>query len=148
MWIYKEQQIQSLEDIPENVIGIVYKIEFNNRFYIGKKQLYSTTTKKLGKKILKQQALETANVRGRKKTKIKETKESNWLNYTSSCKELNDDIKYIGGELKKEILCFCYTLKQLSLYEQMYQFQYKVLEVDDCYNDNIGGKFFKTDIIK
>jgi hypothetical protein len=148
MWLYQNKEIKSIQDIPiTNAIGFIYKITYGEKFYIGRKSLYSTTTKKLGKKVLKANALETKNVRGRKVTKIKETKESEWLTYTGSSKELNFDIKYGNFELRKEILCFCYTQKQLSLYELKYQFLYNVLEVDNSYNANLLGKYFKTDII-
>lgn len=148
MWIYQNKEIKSIEDIPvANAIGFVYKITYGGKFYIGRKSLYSTITKHIGKKELKLLAEETKNIRGRKTTKKKVTSESNWLTYTGSSKELNFDIKYGNFELRKEILCFCYTQKQLSLYELKYQFLYNVLEVDNSYNGNLLGKYFKTDII-
>ena len=76
MWLYKNKVINSIEDLPINTFGFIYKIvnKETNKFYIGKKQLMSNTNVKLGKKELA--ALPPQ--RGKKPTKKLVTKESNW----------------------------------------------------------------------
>jgi hypothetical protein len=74
--------------------------------------------------------------------KRKVNKESNWLTYCGSNKELEAFIKSTGYA-RREILCFCYTNQELTYMETKYQFQNNVLESDRFYNDNILGKFFR-----
>ena len=55
MWLYQNKVIEKLEDFGENIpYGFIYKIENieTGKFYIGKKQLMSTTNIKMGKKEL------------------------------------------------------------------------------------------------
>jgi hypothetical protein len=131
-WIYNGQTIQSLEDLPSNCVGIIYKIKnlTNNMFYIGRKILRNKKT--------------LPPLKG-KKRKRKLIVESNWKSYTGSCVELNIDIAK-GHEIEKEIIHLCFTRKQMSFYELKYQIVENVLERDDCYNSNIMGKFFRRDI--
>ena len=80
----------------------------------------------------------------RKKTYEYVVKESNWLDYTGSNKDLNEDIKK-GHKIKKEILIFVKTKKQLTYYEVKEQFKNSVLESDDWYNGNILKRFYNTE---
>lgn len=148
-WLYvsgkdNPRSIKSLEDFPESCIGFIYiiKNQTTGKIYIGKKSLYSNTNKKLTKKEIAEQTGP-----GRKPTKKLVTKESNWKVYMGSSKELLADIKEIGEDIyERNILHFCFSKKQLTYYEINYQMKYNVLEVDS-YNDNILGKFYRTDLI-
>jgi len=148
MWLYQNKQIQSLEDIPTNTVGFVYKITnlTNDKFYIGKKQLQSIRNVKLGKKEKK--ILDEAIVgKGRRPSKKRVITESNWLTYYGSSKSLLKDIQELGEDkFKREILHFCSIYKQMSYYEHKFQFQYNVLENPEAYNDNIGAKWYYKDI--
>ncbi len=134
------------EFTPEEYFGFVYRITNlqSGKFYIGRKQLSSTTTKALTKKEL----LEQTDKRSSKKKKV--TKESNWKNYWGSNKALLEDVKTLGKEnFKREILTLCRTKKELTYYEMHHQCMYGVLLLPELtYNDNILGKFFPRDLIQ
>lgn len=146
MWLYKGRKISNLEDFPEGSISFIYRIiniskENNLDFipykYIGYKNIYSTITKKLGKK-------EIANLSDKRKSKVKQiSKESNWLEYNSSCKPLLEDISK-GDQIRKEILHICYSKIETTYMETKLLFENNVLEDPYYYNNNILGKFYKT----
>lgn len=144
MWYYKNQIIDSIEQMPKNTWGFIYKITNidNNKFYIGKKQLYNKNNVKIGKKEKQQ-----ITGKGRRPCKKIIIKESNWLLYYGSNKSLLEDIKNLGeSAFKREILEFAFNKKQLTYLEIKYQILNDVLEKDNSYNDNILGKFFKNDV--
>lgn len=146
MWIFNNNNIKSIEDFTHNVYGFIYKITNINtgKFYIGKKNLYSKKNVKLGKKEIA--ALPTT--RGRKPTTKLVITESNWKDYYGSSKELQTDIKTLGKEkFTREILEVCFSKKHLTYCEVKYQFLYDILTLDNCYNDSIGGRYYKKDLI-
>jgi len=59
MWLHENKVIEKIEDFPENTFGFIYKIKNieTGKFYIGKKQLMSTTNVKMGKKELAEQPI-------------------------------------------------------------------------------------------
>jgi hypothetical protein len=135
--------ITKIEDLPnyENLKGFVYKItdKTTGKFYIGKKSLHHNRKTKITKKEIK----ETGT---RKKTK-RVTKESDWLKYWGSCKELKDDIKTFGvSNYKREILVLCCTNKFLSYCEFAHQIKMDVLTANS-YNGNIMGRYYAKDMI-
>lgn len=127
-WYYKNNPV---DEPPEDAVGFVYIIEnlTNGRKYIGKKLLsfskttYKTITLKNGKK---------------KKKKIKGKIPSDWKDYYGSNNQLNEDVKQLGTEnFKREILYYCESKAECSYVEAKLQFEYRVLESDDFYNNNI-----------
>lgn len=144
MWKYKTKNISSIEDMPENTIGFIYMIINKTRLksnkepylYIGKKSIYSNTTKRLGKKAI----AALPDKRLSKKVKIK--KESDWLEYVGSNNDLKFDI-LSGDKVEKKILCFCSDNRELTYMETKYLFTHEVLEKSNYYNGNILSKFFK-----
>ena len=139
-WTYKNKTITSLDNIPEGAIGFIYEITNikSKRFYIGRKILFNTTKTRISKR-------EKTQTKTRKTFK-KVIKESNWLNYTGSSKELNDDIKTLGKKaFKKEILKFCFSKKYLNFCELEFQINKKVLYTES-YNANIAGKYYRKDM--
>jgi len=144
-WIllsHNDKIITKLEDIPnyEKVVGFVYRITNikTNKFYIGKKSLQFT--KKTA--ITKKEKLETGT---RKKTK-RVSKESNWLDYYGSSKELAAEIKTIGKTMyKREIIELCHTKKYLNYCELSHQIKNDVL-TSNSYNGNILGRYFLRDM--
>ena len=139
------KEYNNLKDFPEGAVGFVYQIKNinNNKIYIGKKNLYTTQNKKLGKKEIA--ALPTQP--GRKPTKKLVKKESDWLTYYGSNKELKEDVNKFGKDnFIREILHICYTKKELTYYELYYQITEKVL-FNESYNGNILGKFFPQDFL-
>ncbi len=127
-WYYEGRAITELSDIPEGSIGFIYKItnKETRQFYIGKKSLYSHRT--------------LPPLKGYKR-KRKVIKESKWKDYGSSNKEVQGWL-----EVHKQILRFCSTKKALTYYELKEQFRHDCLELEECLNDNLLGKFFKKDL--
>ncbi len=142
-WLYNNVIINSIEDLPKNTYGFIYKvINSNGKFYIGKKSLYHNTKKKLTKKELLEQTGP-----GRKATTKIIQKESDWKSYYGSAKELKEDLLTLGSDnFTREILKVCYTKKELTYWEIAYQCKEDVL-LSNTYNDNILGKFFRKDLI-
>jgi hypothetical protein len=111
--------------------GFIYKITCltNNKKYIGKKQCQS---------ILKRKPLKG------KKNKRCEVIETNWREYTSSSRELNEDILKYGKEnFKFEILELCDSKFALAYREAKIQFEEEVLLRDDYYNGIINLRVSK-----
>lgn len=138
----KGRYISSIEDFDnyENLIGFVYKITNlkTGRFYIGKKSFYHKRKTKIGKR-------EKAATKTRKRYKVV-VKESNWLVYHGSCKELNKDIQQLGPDpFRREILETCCSKKYLNFCEVEHQIKNDVLKINS-YNGNILGKYYSQDM--
>ena len=144
-WTYKKREIKTLTKFPKDTYGFVYKVVHipTGKIYIGRKNLYHNIRKKLTKKEL---ALLSGP--GRKPTHKKVTKESDWLDYYGSNKEVQRIISEgREHEFQKTILKLATTKKLLTYYEAQYQFIYQVLEhPDQFFNDNILGKFYAKDL--
>lgn len=144
-WILTESNnkvITKLEDIPNNehVIGFVYKITHigTGKFYIGKKSLFASRKTAISKK-------EKATTGTRKRTKTV-VKQSNWLSYFGSCKELSEEVLRNGAHnYKREILELCCTKKYLNYCELAHQVKNDVL-TSNSYNGNILGRYFARDM--
>jgi hypothetical protein len=123
-------------------VGYIYVTSHmpTGRQYIGKKNFFHTTNKKLGKKEL----LEIPITRGKRPTKKQVVKESDWKTYYGSSTEIKSLLK---EEMLRHILKLCKTSKQLTYWETKYLYQYNVLEDDRYINDNILGKFYRKDLI-
>lgn len=139
-WKYKEKEVLSLTDMPEETYGFIYKIsnKITGQYYIGKKQVVSVRKKNFGKK-----KLSTITDKRVKKYEMV-SKESDWKTYRSSnsvVKSWNED------EIQLEILRFCKSKKSLTYYELQEQFYYNVLADTNSLNDNLIGKFFRKDLI-
>jgi hypothetical protein len=143
-WLYKNKEIYSLEDIPNNIFGFIYITTHipTGKKYLGKKSLYHSTNVKLGKK-------EIANLpitRGRTKLTKQVIKESDWKSYYGSEEFIKQRIKEKKQEeFTREIIHFVENKKLLTYFECKYQFIYNVLESSEWMNSNILGKFYKKD---
>lgn len=113
---------------PPGAIGFVYCITIpaTGHRYIGKKNLYSHTTKQLVGK----------------KRRVKIIKQSDWLKYHSSNDQLRD-LQRMGEPLDREILEYGYSPIELTYLETRYLFMLDVLRDPMYLNSNIGGKFFR-----
>ena len=138
-WIYNKKTFTD-EDIPEGAVGFIYMmsaiIDGKSVAYIGKKNFYANTKKKLSKK--------DAPKDKRKKNYVRVSKLA-YHNYYSS----NDTLKQAhanGIPIKREIIKICYSKIQLSYQEVKQQFIYSVLENNIFLNGNIMGKYFKNKI--
>lgn len=143
-WTYKEKELLQLDDFPAEAVGFVYRVtnNTNKKFYIGKKILKNSLTKKLTNKEISEWSKP-----GRVPKKKKEIKESNWKDYHGSSKTVIEDVKLLGREnFTREILKMCSTKKQMSYWETYYQFKFEVLHGENSYNDQIAGKWYRKDV--
>jgi hypothetical protein len=146
MWLYNLKQINTLEDIPNNIFGFIYITTHipSGKKYLGKKSIFHTINKKLGKKEIAQQPI----TRGRSKTTKQIIKESDWKTYYGSEEFIKQKIKEgKQDEFTRSIICFAPNKKLLTYYECKYQFSYGVLEDEKWMNTNILGKFFSKDFV-
>jgi hypothetical protein len=142
-WVYKDKQILSLEDIPNNTFGFIYITTHlpTGKKYLGKKSLMYNVKKKLTKKQLLEQS-----GRGRKPTTEIISKESDWKTYYGSEEFIKSLIKEgKQSDFTREIIHFVSNKKLLTYFECKYQFVYGVIESEDWLNTNILGKFFTKD---
>lgn len=127
MWLYEGKEFV---DVPDNIIGYVYKITntLTGREYIGKKLFTFSKSKQ---------------VKGRRK-RIRVA--SDWRSYYGSNKELCDDVGRHGGEsFVREILYLCETKGQCSYYEAYLQFSLRVLEQPEkYYNEQIRCRIHRS----
>ena len=138
-WIYAGKEFTD-DQIPEGAIGFIYEMEafIDGKAvrYIGKKNFYSTTKKKFGKKTL-------ADMTDKRAKKYTIQVKTNYQNYYSSNKVLQDAHK-AGIPIKRFIIKICYSKTELTYYETKYQFGSEVLEKEEYLNANILGRFYKT----
>jgi hypothetical protein len=150
-WLYKDKEV-SIEDIPEDAVGFVYKIIHTptGKYYIGKKSLESVRNVKIGKRELERIKAERKELklRGSAPKKKKVRKISDWETYYSSNEWINEEVKRgKGDEFSREILQFCNSKKTLSYYEVEWMFRYDVLRDEMSLNGNISGKWYKRDLV-
>ena len=135
MWLYNNEVIKGIEQIPKNTFGFIYQSTYipTNEKYLGKKVLFFNRT--------------LPPLKGNKR-KRKVVKESDWQTYYGS----HTKIKQLLSESKqeyfsREILEFAFNKKHLTYLETKYQFCNNVLENTEYINDNILGKFFRKDLV-
>ena len=143
MWLYNNEVIETIENIPANTFGFIYITTHipSGMAYIGKKSLYHNVKRKLTKKELAEQT-----GRGRKSTTETIQKESDWKTYYGSEDFIKQRIKEKKqDEFKREIIHFVENKKMLTYFECKYQFIHGVIENENYLNSNILGKFYKKD---
>ncbi len=138
MWFYNNQEITEL---PEDCVGFVYLITnlTTDRKYVGKKlaKFSRTRTKTV-----------TLKNGTKKKKKIRDKIDSDWLEYYGSSNELNKDIELLGKEcFRREILFFCKSKAECSYIEAREQFTRRVLETTDYYNGQISVRVHGSHIL-
>ena len=133
MWLYQGKEFD--ESLIGDNVGFVYMIEniFTKRKYIGKKLFTSTRTKKVKGKT--------------RRRKVK--KQSDWLDYYGSNKQLQEDVKKFGRTcFSREILHLCKTKSDASYLEAKEQFIRDVLFKEEYYNSWISVRVTKKHFIK
>ena len=117
-----------VKEPPEGAIAFVYYLEFEDGHrYIGKKNLWSTSRKK---------------VPGRKNRKVTR-KESNWRTYLSSSEYVKEKLKNGEKLVKREILHWAYSLSESTYIEAKLQFHHEVLCNPLFLNKNITCKILR-----
>jgi hypothetical protein len=149
-WIFADKLV-TVDDIPENAHGFIYRIVHipTGRFYIGKKSLTSSRTKKIGKReLVKIKEERKANgISGRLPSKRVVKSDSDWMDYFSSNDWIKGEVKAgKSEEFSREILQFCHSKKNLSYWETWWQFHYDVLNNENSLNDNVGGRYYRKDV--
>lgn len=138
-WLYQDIPIDIL---PEDCVGFVYLITnlTNNKKYIGKKlSKFSKTTYKTVK-------LKNGT---KKRKRIKSKINSDWQTYYGSNDKLNEDVKNLGTDkFKREILYLCKSKSECSYIEAKLQFENRVLESADWYNNYIQVRVHGSHILK
>ncbi len=112
-WTHKRKKFTL---IPEGAWGFTYKItcKETGQYYIGLKQFYSNTNGKVSKK----RSLELWSGKGRKPTRERKSKESDWQTYISSSKAFKEYIQTRQEcDFKWEILEIFYSKTELELGE-------------------------------
>ena len=137
-WSYQGQDFDS-SMIPEGAVGFVYEMQavIDGKLvrYIGKKNFYSTTKKKFGKKAM-------ASMEDKRNKKYTIQKKLTYESYYSSNSVLKDAHK-AGIKIRRYMLKICYSAMELTYYETKFQFVRGVLESDEFLNGNILGRFYK-----
>ncbi len=103
--------------------------------YIGKKNFYSVTKKRFGKKAL-------SSMQDKRAKKYTIQRKLTYLDYYSSNTVLKNAHKS-GIEVRRYILKICFSKIELTYYETKFQFVRGVLESDEFLNGNILGRFYK-----
>ena len=137
-WLYQGQEFES-SMIPEGAEGFVYEMQaiINGKLvrYIGKKNFYSTTKKRMGKRAV-------AQLQDKRSKRYTIQKKLSYLDYYSSNAELKAAHK-AGIDIRRYIIKICFSKTELTYYETKYQFVRGVLESDEFLNGNILGRFYK-----
>ena len=125
MWLYNDQEFT--EDMIGDYIGFVYLItnHSNNKQYIGKKlftksKIYQKNNKKKRKRV-----------------------SSDWMTYTGSNEELNEDVKK-GDSITKTILHLCKSKGFCSYYESKEILTRDCLLSDKYYNTWLSVRIRRT----
>lgn len=127
-WKHGSKVITDIKDFPEGTYGFVYMITNLDtyEFYIGRKQLMAKVTK--------------PPLKGQKKKRV-EFKQSKWLDYQSSNKDVQQ-----WSNVEKVILTLAFSKIGLTYFETKALFCLGALEDDKSLNGNINGKYFKDKI--
>jgi len=137
-WSYQGQDFES-SMIPEGAEGFVYEMQaiINGKLvrYIGKKNFYSMTKKRMGKRAIEQ-------LQDKRTKKYTIQKKLSYIDYYSSNAELKAAHK-AGIDIRRYIIKICFSKTELTYYETKYQFIREVLESDEFLNGNILGRFYK-----
>lgn len=137
-WSYQGADFES-SMIPEGAEGFVYEMQavIDGKLvrYIGKKNFYSVTKKRFGKKAL-------SSMQDKRAKKYTIQKKLTYLDYYSSNAVLKDAHR-AGIEVRRYILKICFSKMELTYYETKFQFVRGVLESNEFLNGNILGRFYK-----
>ena len=141
-WIYNGKEITSIDQFPDGAIGIIYRIDnlTNGKYYFGRKTCISKKKKKL---TIAEKKLEE-NKRKTFKYEVSET--SGWKTYKGSNKPLLADLAK-GDKFTKEIIQFCFSKAEMTFYETRAIICSTCLLSEDCYNDWVTCKVYKSHLI-
>ena len=142
-WTYNKKPVLSLKDMPEGVLGFIYRIEnkTTGKYYIGRKTVAGNKKKKL---TAKEKLLPENN---RKGFKIEYCESSGWKSYCGSNLILKQEVKD-GHEIEKFILTYCFTKAQITMEETREIICGGALEDINSYNSWVKCIIYKQHILK
>lgn len=143
-WNYQNKEVNSASDLPEDVMGFVYVIEYSDgTYYFGQKNMFKSMTLNALKNGETREGARRVgkNKDGKRVYFDVVTKESNWLTYEGSSEVTKDLV--ISDKI---IMTVAYNKRQLTYLEAKTLFNEEALEDEQCHNLNILGKFFKGNI--
>lgn len=138
-WVYKNK-LFTIKDLDQ-YWGFVYKIInlSTNEFYIGSKSFFSRTNGKISKK----RSNELYSGKGRKPTREKKIKESDWKTYKSSSKKVQEMMLLEDSKFKFEIIEL-FDNKQEMLLKESFLITYEFLNRNPLIlNEWVSVKSFK-----
>jgi hypothetical protein len=137
-WLYQGRPFND-GMIPEGAVGFVYEMEAiidgKSIRYVGKKNFYSVTKKKFGKKAV-------AKMTDKRNKKYETVSKPSYQNYYSSNEVLKEAHKN-KIPIKRYMVKICFSKMELTYYETKFQFLREVLEKEEYLNGNILGRFYK-----
>jgi hypothetical protein len=137
-WLYQGRPFND-SMIPEGAVGFVYEMEAiidgKSIRYVGKKNFYSVTKKKFGKKAV-------AKMTDKRNKKYETVSKPSYQNYYSSNEVLKEAHKN-KIPIKRYMVKICFSKMELTYYETKFQFLREVLEKEEYLNGNILGRFYK-----
>lgn len=147
-WMY---QGECVDQIIEPYYGFVYRVvclipgPYFGYDYCGSKSFYSN----LNTKISKKKAEELYSGRGARKTRLKVQKESNWLNYCTSSKYIQELIQEYGSEMFSwEIIDLGINKAHLSLLETKHIINGQYLERTNAFNYWLSCRIYAKNLPK
>jgi len=133
-WDYQGKCFETVTDTTYGFVYLIKSIE-DGRIYVGKKAFTHRCKKKISKRVIK-------STKTRKRIEVT-AKDSGWLNYWGSSKELLQEINLKGkNNFTRCILSFAKNKSDLSLKELEEQIKHNVLRVPS-FNNWIGAKVYK-----
>lgn len=125
MWLF--DGIEFTEEMISDNVGFVYIIinMTNGKKYIGKKLFTKSKTYQKNKK--------------KKKTRVS----SDWITYTGSNDQLNEDVKN-GDQIKKEIIHLCKSKGWCAYYETKEIFDNNAILNEQFYNHWVSCKIRRS----
>lgn len=132
-----------LTEPPQDTWGFVYRVTWNEGFYIGQKSFWSVTNPKISKK----RSQEIYKGRGKRPTKERKVKESDWRNYKTSSSHIKDHISQYGEQgFVWEIIDFSKSKSELDYMETQYILCSNALKDPRCHNMWVSVKIHKNNI--
>lgn len=140
-WLYKDKPFK-IKDLDQ-YWGFVYKILNlkTQEFYIGSKSFFNRTNGKISKK----RSNELYSGKGRKPTREKKIKESDWKTYKSSSKKVQNMINENPQDFQYEILTCFKTKAEMLLFEAMIIIEHFFYRDKRILNDWVSIKSFKLE---
>jgi hypothetical protein len=141
-WKYNGKEVNSLQDMPPNTLGIIYKIENldTGKYYIGRRTVCSKRKRKL--------TVAEKKIKGNeRKTVIYEMKESSgWKSYCGSNTTLKEEVKK-GARIQRTILHYCFSKAEITYRESAEIICSGCLEDPLSYNDWVKCTIYKKHLI-